>query len=49
MAAVFRSPFSAFAVALWTLASVLPASTAPRNMDEFRKRYTSEMRQRVGV
>ena len=30
-------------------ASVLPASTAPRNMEEFRKRYMSEMQQRVGV
>ena len=30
-------------------ASVLPASAAPRTMEEFRKRYMDEMRQKVGV
>lgn len=30
-------------------ASVLPASTAPRTLAEFRTRYLDEMRQKVGV
>jgi hypothetical protein len=30
-------------------ASVSPASTAPRTMEEFRTRYLSEMRTKVGV
>lgn len=34
---------------LYAVKASVPASAAPRTLEEFRKRYTSEMRQKVGV
>ncbi len=34
---------------LYTVKASVPTNSAPRTMEELRKRYTGEMRQRVGV
>lgn len=38
-----------FATKLYTAKASVPAATAPRTMEEFRKRYMGEMHQKVGV